>query len=108
MMKAIEEVMDSLDLIAGEDGKPILPLFISESLSDIYFRSNPILQKEFIGTVRAIGIHDNDFIRKGYGLDTFFDVAYLVIGDDQGRYFFFFLAHAAVIEIGCLAGVTNL
>ncbi len=33
IMKKVTPVLDSVDRIAGEDGKPILPLFISESVS---------------------------------------------------------------------------
>ncbi|MGC4021568.1 MAG: hypothetical protein QM734_06315 [Cyclobacteriaceae bacterium] len=33
IMKKISSVLDSIDRIAGEDGKPVLPLLISESIS---------------------------------------------------------------------------
>lgn len=68
-MKEITSVLDSIDAIAGEDGKPILPLFISESLSDFYFRSNPQLQKEFIKRtkVTGVGIEDGTLISQVIG-----------------------------------------
>ncbi len=36
VVKKITQVLDSIDRIAGEDGKPILPLFITESVSKVY------------------------------------------------------------------------
>lgn len=48
VMKKIAQVLDSVDRIAGEDGKPILPLFITESVSKLYYRDNPLLKKENI------------------------------------------------------------
>lgn len=68
-MKEITSVMDSVQSIAGEDGRPILPVFISESLSEFYFRSNPRLQKEFIKKtkVTGVGIEDGTLISQVIG-----------------------------------------
>lgn len=68
-MQKISAVLDSIDQIAGEDGKPILPLFISESLSKFYFRSNPRLQKEQIikTKITGIGIEDGSLISQIIG-----------------------------------------
>lgn len=68
-MQKITSVLDSIETIAGEDGRPILPLFISESLSDVYFRSNPILQKEFIKKTKitGVGIEDGSLIGQVIG-----------------------------------------
>lgn len=55
-MQKISAVLDSIEVIAGEDGKPILPLFISESLSKFYYRDNPRLTKELIEKTNLIGI----------------------------------------------------
>ena len=38
IMKKISQVLDSVERIAGEDGKPVLPLFITESVSKLYYR----------------------------------------------------------------------
>ncbi len=63
-MQKITQVLDSIEQIAGEDGKPILPLFISESLSKFYFRSDPKLQKEHIqkSKITGVGIEDGSLI----------------------------------------------
>ncbi|CAN5451952.1 DUF5686 family protein [soil metagenome] len=60
IMKKISQVMDSLDQIAGEDGKPILPIFISESLSEFYFRDNPKLKREHILKTKIHGVFVED------------------------------------------------
>ncbi len=61
IMKKIAQVLDSMDRIAGEDGKPILPLFISESVSKIYYRDNPSLKKEFIFKNKINGVMGDDY-----------------------------------------------
>ena len=59
-MQKISAVLDSIEVIAGEDGKPVLPLFISESLSKFYYRDNPRLQKEEIERTRIKGVAIED------------------------------------------------
>jgi hypothetical protein len=68
-MQKITAVLDSVDMIAGEDGKPILPLFISESLSRFYFRNSPRLQKELIEKTKitGVGIEDGSLISQVIG-----------------------------------------
>ena len=56
IVKKIKHVIDSVDQIAGEDGQAILPLFISESISDFYFRNNPELKKEIIKKTKISGV----------------------------------------------------
>ncbi len=52
----ITSVLDSIDQIAGEDGKPVLPFFISEAISRFYFRSNPTLRHEHILKTKITGV----------------------------------------------------
>ena len=68
-MQKITAVLDSIEIIAGEDGKPILPLFISESLSKFYYRDNPRLQKEVVQKTRitGVGIEDGSLISQIIG-----------------------------------------
>jgi hypothetical protein len=60
IIKKITQVLDSIDVIAGDDGKPILPLFITESISKIYYRDNPSLKKEKIlkTKINGLGVED--------------------------------------------------
>lgn len=69
IMQKITAVLDSIEIIAGEDGKPILPLFISESLSTYYYRSDPRLSKEHVRRTKitGIGIEDGSLISQVIG-----------------------------------------
>ena len=69
MIRKITQVLDSVDRIAGEDGKPILPVFISESVSKFYFRTNPQLRFEKIlkSKINGIGIQDGTLVTQFVG-----------------------------------------
>jgi len=57
LFKPIKFVFDNVDSIySGE--KPSLPIFITESLSDLYFRSNPSIKKEVIKASKVTGIEN--------------------------------------------------
>ncbi len=60
IMKEISQVLDSVERIAGEDGKPILPLFITESISKFYYRDNPVLKTEHIQKTKISGVGVED------------------------------------------------
>lgn len=69
MMKKVAQVLDSVDRIAGEDGRPILPLFISESISKFYFRDNPQLRYEHIlkSKINGVGIENGTLVTQFIG-----------------------------------------
>ena len=69
IVKKITQVLDSIERIAGEDGKPILPLFITESVSKIYYRDNPSLKKEKIlkTKVNGVGVEDGTTVTQMVG-----------------------------------------
>ncbi len=69
IMKKIAQVLDSIDRIAGEDGKPILPLFIAESVSKSYYRQNPTLKKEYQSKskISGVGIEDGTLVTQLVG-----------------------------------------
>nr|WP_155212184.1 DUF5686 and carboxypeptidase-like regulatory domain-containing protein [Fulvivirga aurantia] len=69
IMRKITSVLDSVDRIAGEDGKPILPIFISESLSEYHFRNNPKLQHEKIlkTKITGVGVEDGTLVAQFIG-----------------------------------------
>lgn len=57
IFKPIQFVFDNVDsLNSGE--KPSLPIFITESLSDFYFKSNPDQKKEIIKASKITGIEN--------------------------------------------------
>ena len=59
-MRKISQVLDSIDRVVGEDGKPILPLSITESTSKYYYRSSPILKTEQILNTKISGVGFTD------------------------------------------------
>ena len=69
IMQKITQVMDSVDQIAGEDGKPILPLFISETISNFYYRSDPRLSHENIlkTKISGVGVEDGSLVSQFIG-----------------------------------------
>lgn len=58
--RQIKNVMDSVMVIAGEDGQPVLPLFISESISRNYFRAKPYTRKEHVLKTKIDGVAFRD------------------------------------------------
>ena len=57
IFKPIQFVFDNVDSVnSGE--KPSLPIFITESLSELYYRSNPNLKKEIIKASKVTGIEN--------------------------------------------------
>lgn len=69
IVKKITQVLDSVGRIAGEDGKPILPLFISESVSKFYYRDSPQLRYENIlkSKINGVGIEDGTLVTQFIG-----------------------------------------
>lgn len=59
-MSKILNVMDSVDQVAGDDGKPILPLLMSEAISRFYFRKNPSAKHERIIRTKVSGVGITD------------------------------------------------
>jgi len=55
--------------IQSEDGKPILPLFITESVSKIYYRSDPNMKKEIIekSKITGVGVQDGTMLTQLIG-----------------------------------------
>ena len=68
-MLKVQRVLDSVEVIAGDDGKPILPLLISESISKIYYRDSPRLKKEYLEKtkINGVGMEDGTMIQQLVG-----------------------------------------
>jgi hypothetical protein len=57
--KAIQKmthIVDKYDEVKGEDGETIIPIFISESVSNVYYRSDPKKKKEIINKTKISGV----------------------------------------------------
>ncbi len=60
LVKKVQGVLDSIQTIAGEDGKPVLPIFLSEAISRYYYRTDPTLKKENIIKTKVSGVGITD------------------------------------------------
>lgn len=69
IMKPFGYLFDSLEIAAGEDGRPILPVFVSETISDYYFQKTPHQKKEIIKAtnVTGVGMEDGSYISQFVG-----------------------------------------
>lgn len=58
--KDLKTVMESAKEVSGENGKPILPIFVSENLSDYYYQKDPSKTSEIIKKtkIEGVGIED--------------------------------------------------
>jgi len=54
--KKVSGVIEKLDKIAGEDGQPVIPIFLSESISNVYYRRDPEKRKEKIEKTKVEGV----------------------------------------------------
>lgn len=61
ILKPVVSLFDSLEVLAGEEGKANLPMFFSENISDVYFTSNPVRRKKEIikaSRLNAVGLRE--------------------------------------------------
>lgn len=69
IVQKITQVLDSIERMAGEDGKPILPMLITESVSKVYYRDNPSLRFENIlrSKINGVGVEDGKTVTQLVG-----------------------------------------
>lgn len=69
VMKDIQEAIKKFEKIAGDDGKLVIPTFISETLSKFYYRESPQRKKELIlkTNIKGVGVKDGSFISQLVG-----------------------------------------
>lgn len=60
VLKPVTSLFDSLKAQAGEDGQANMPVFYSESLSDVYYLKDPARKREYIKASKIIGIGTQD------------------------------------------------
>ncbi len=67
--------IDKITKIANEDGKQVLPVFLSEAVSNFYYNANPLKTKEIIlkSKVTGVGIDENSILNQfvGQGVQNF-------------------------------------
>ncbi|MBL4577143.1 MAG: carboxypeptidase-like regulatory domain-containing protein, partial [Flavobacteriales bacterium] len=69
IFKPIANMFDSLQAMAGEEGKAILPIFVSENFSNYYYRRNPEARREDIiaSKITGVGVDDHLWINQLMG-----------------------------------------
>jgi hypothetical protein len=68
-VKKMTGIVDQYDEVRGENGETIIPIFISESLSNVYYRKDPKKKKEIIHKtkVSGVGLTDGSFVSQVVG-----------------------------------------
>lgn len=58
IIQKVQNAIDSLGGLTGEDGKPLIPIFLSESISQFYYRNNPerITEKVIKTKIEGVGL----------------------------------------------------
>ena len=69
LLKSVEGIFDTMSYLSEDKGKQVLPIFISENLSNFYYNKNPRLNKEVIiaSRVKGIGVEDGSFLSQLLG-----------------------------------------
>ncbi len=73
VMKQIEGAISKFEKLAGEDGKAVIPTFISETISKFYYRESPSRKKEMIlkNNIKGVGVKEGGFISQLVGGNLF-------------------------------------
>jgi hypothetical protein len=68
-IKKMTHIVDQYDEVRGENGETIIPIFISESVSNVYYRKDPRKKKEIIQKtkVSGVGLTDGSFVSQVVG-----------------------------------------
>ncbi|MEQ9424892.1 MAG: DUF5686 family protein [Cyclobacteriaceae bacterium] len=69
LVQKVRSVLDSIEIIAGEDGEPVLPIFISEAISRFYYKKQPTLRHENVlkTNISGVGIEDGSLTSQVIG-----------------------------------------
>jgi hypothetical protein len=72
-MKEIETSIQKFQKIAGEDGKLVIPTYISEAISKFYFLSSPNRKREEIlkTNIKGVGVQEGGFVSQLLGGNLF-------------------------------------
>jgi Family of unknown function (DUF5686)/CarboxypepD_reg-like domain len=73
VMKQIQGAIEKFEKIAGEDGKAVIPVFISETISKFYYRESPDRKKEMIlkNNIKGVGVKEGSFVSQLVGGNIF-------------------------------------
>lgn len=72
-MKEIEASIQKFQKLAGEDGKLVIPSYISETISKFYFLSSPTRKREEIlkTNIKGVGVQEGGFVSQLLGGNLF-------------------------------------
>ena len=70
LLGSVANVLDKAQKVADDEGRPVIPVFVSEVISKNYYRSNPKKTKEIVqnSKVSGVGIGDNSIINQFLGV----------------------------------------
>jgi hypothetical protein len=73
VMKQIQGAIEKFEKIAGEDGKAVIPVFISETISKFYYRESPGRKKEMVlkNNIKGVGVKEGSFVSQLVGGNIF-------------------------------------
>jgi hypothetical protein len=73
VMKQIQGAIEKFEKIAGEDGKAVIPVFISETISKFFYRESPGRKKEMIlkNNIKGVGVKEGSFVSQLVGGNIF-------------------------------------
>ena len=68
-IKKMTHIVDKYDEVRGDNGETIIPIFISESVSNVFYRKDPKKKKEIINKtkVSGVGLTDGSFVSQVVG-----------------------------------------
>ncbi|MBC7409864.1 MAG: carboxypeptidase-like regulatory domain-containing protein [Arcicella sp.] len=73
VMKQIQGAIEKFEKMAGEDGKAVIPTFISETISKFYYRESPARKKEMVlkNNIKGVGVKEGSFVSQLVGGNIF-------------------------------------
>ncbi len=66
LLKNFKFIFDNIDTV---EGTPVLPVYITETLSDYYYQNDPIKRREVIKASKTIGVNNESVSRLLGGMD---------------------------------------
>ncbi|HUQ67808.1 MAG TPA: DUF5686 family protein [Flavitalea sp.] len=69
-MKLLRSFKFILDNVDTSEGKPILPIYLTESISDYYFQKNPLKRREVFKASNTIGMNNESVSKLLGGMDA--------------------------------------
>ncbi|MES2618381.1 MAG: DUF5686 family protein [Bacteroidota bacterium] len=69
LMKSVQSIFDTIGSLSEDSVKQVLPIFLSENLSNFYYNKNPNRSKEVIiaSRVKGVGVEDGSFLSQLLG-----------------------------------------